>query len=459
MGNQSSYSESWDGEIKDDLLNITPFVESIKEELLKPNSYTGWKVAAIYGDWGSGKTHCLKQLAQFLADEGNLICFFSAWEHEQEGNIATSLLNNLTDIDSYKFNFNNKPYLRYYIRNPNIVSAEKEAMYELLGILSGLDKRTQVINNLLDLSRMLKTKRDPETYWPSIRKLRKKFNKLVLEIKKNTTEQLYIFIDDLDRCTPKNLVKFIEQVKNLFQSEECKFVLALDRRATAIAIQGEYSGYLQVSNGEKNDNIALDYGMPYLDKIIDIHFEIPIPINYEKLMLACVGKQFQSVKEYLDKTLNIQITRQEESFINLTLRYNTEIPRKSIRAMYLFSYCVQYILRDNTEIGDDYKYANSHTISWLLYYCLSYENTKSLKRYIQLEKNRQVKTQSTSLKDVLTEVYKGRNIDSIDDRILSGPMIVPDDLEFAFLQRLIKNKYAQYVRSISTKANLIQNTK
>lgn len=73
-----------------------------------------------------------------------------------------------------------------------------------------------------------------------------------------------IFIDDLDRCSPDNVVKTIESIKNYFSLEgcHCVFIIGVDQDILKKGIHARYG----------TDLIS---GEEYLEKIINISFHIP----------------------------------------------------------------------------------------------------------------------------------------------------------------------------------------
>ena len=109
-----------------------------------------------------------------------------------------------------------------------------------------------------------------------------------------------IFIDDLDRCTPRNLVRVIEVVNQIFvasadaaapeaaedpagaagQPERGKrrlvFVMGMDREVVARGIEAEYEKLLQhlVKSGTTNGD---DFGLAFLDKIVQLWLTLPTP--------------------------------------------------------------------------------------------------------------------------------------------------------------------------------------
>jgi Cdc6-like AAA superfamily ATPase len=76
---------------------------------------------------------------------------------------------------------------------------------------------------------------------------------------------LVVFIDDLDRCLPGKTVQTLEALKLFFDTADCIFVLGADTRIVQAAVETHY----------KNEDIKGESAKDYLDKIIQIRFDLP----------------------------------------------------------------------------------------------------------------------------------------------------------------------------------------
>jgi hypothetical protein len=123
-----------------------------------------------------------------------------------------------------------------------------------------------------------------------------------------------IFIDDLDRCTPRNLVRVIEVVNQIFVASadaaapaaeddpgltagppepgarRLVFVMGMDREVVARGVEAEYEKLLEhlrmggATNGE-------DFGLAFLDKIIQLWVTLPTPsqAGLDRLLQEAAG--------------------------------------------------------------------------------------------------------------------------------------------------------------------------
>jgi len=74
---------------------------------------------------------------------------------------------------------------------------------------------------------------------------------------------LVIFVDDLDRCSPKQITKVLESINLFFDQEGCFFVFGADISLISQAIEAEYKEIKGFS------------GVNYIKKMIQLQFDLP----------------------------------------------------------------------------------------------------------------------------------------------------------------------------------------
>jgi hypothetical protein len=102
------------------------------------------------------------------------------------------------------------------------------------------------------------------------------FNTIILSAaKKLDKKKIIICIDNLDRCSPENVVRFLESVKVFFgESKNCVWVFVMDSDVIASYINRKYEG------------TEVD-GYSYLDKIIPEQYHLSLsPTSDEKTIMA-----------------------------------------------------------------------------------------------------------------------------------------------------------------------------
>jgi hypothetical protein len=122
----------------------------------------------------------------------------------------------------------------------------------------------------------------------------------LMELLLERGQSVAIFIDDLDRCTPRNLVRVIEAVNQIFiagsdvaappssatastgaaepesKPRRIVFVMGMDRQVVARGIEAEYHDLKALLDKER-DPAGRDYGLAFLDKIIQLWVTLPTP--------------------------------------------------------------------------------------------------------------------------------------------------------------------------------------
>ena len=270
-----------------DALDRDDLARNIAKELRDHENCHNGQIIGLYGSWGAGKTHVLAQVIKHCID-GNqasdvyiIPCVFKAWRYETEGDLAPGLIRSLIQLPRHK-----EIKSRLALFDDDKLPAEgRKIAKELLELVIELSFAAvpagQVVSGALTRigKRIADSSVDSATVQPddddaAIDKVEKKMNQLVNSIIQQAkrkhpdkTPRLVIFIDDLDRCSPKNMVRLFEWLKNHLLVQDCVHLLALDHIAAARAIVGEYKTYLE------NDK-DLAYGLRYLEKLIDSEYEL-----------------------------------------------------------------------------------------------------------------------------------------------------------------------------------------
>jgi photosystem II stability/assembly factor-like uncharacterized protein len=109
---------------------------------------------------------------------------------------------------------------------------------------------------------------------------------------------LLVIIDDLDRCTPENVVKVLEMVNFLVTSGKCFIVIGMDRQWVEGCVALHYEKVAEMLGGEFATGAArpgvdaktlrLGFARRYLEKLINVEVPIPQPEPHQvqRLLLA-----------------------------------------------------------------------------------------------------------------------------------------------------------------------------
>ncbi|WDF64103.1 KAP family P-loop NTPase fold protein [Flavobacterium sp. KACC 22763] len=222
------------------------------------------KMFSLYGEWGSGKSSLMKYLEKELKGDFNTF-FFEAWEFEKDENLAMSLLEFIT-----------------YKRKDTTEEFFDDILKYGGRILRGLGKSIKLNIPLftngpaieLDPSAFVEevSKSEELTFYKALGNFKTEFIRLEDNITKGDNPKYNIvFIDDLDRCEPEQVLNLLSAIK-LFFTYGCKtiFFCGVDKKAVGQAVKTKY-GEIVIAH-------------EYLEKIFDISFSMPEHDDLEKLI-------------------------------------------------------------------------------------------------------------------------------------------------------------------------------
>ena len=220
-----------------------------------------FKMLALYGEWGSGKTTLMHYLKSKLAEEYNVI-IFEAWKYEKDGNLALSLIDFLLNE-----------------ADPSIQEDFKElgvyATKFLVGMAKGISFSLPGISfQTSSLFEELDKEDKKEIFLKNSQfKIQKEFEALFLAFEKRISngKKNLVFIDDLDRCEPENVLNLLSAIKLFFTlGENTVYLAGIDKDAVKKAVSTKY-----------NDVIKSE---EYLEKVFDFSFSMPKEYNLYKLL-------------------------------------------------------------------------------------------------------------------------------------------------------------------------------
>jgi len=239
-----------------DYLGIIDKGDLIKTFLIgNKDQFDEIKMFSLYGEWGSGKSSLMKYLEKELKGDFNTF-FFEAWEFEKDENLAMSLLEFITS------------------KNKDITEELCESILKYGGrILRGLGKSIKLNIPLfpngpaleLDPSAFVEeiSQNEELTFYKALGNFKTEFTRFE-DFITNGNKQKYniVFIDDLDRCEPEQVLNLLSAIKLFFTyGSKTIFFCGIDKKAVEQAVKTKY-GEIVIAN-------------EYLEKIFDISFSMP----------------------------------------------------------------------------------------------------------------------------------------------------------------------------------------
>ena len=237
-----------------DLLGRITFSKQLGEAIYKYDGKDGL-VIGVFGKWGTGKTSILNMVINEIYslsesdDKRTIIVNFSPWNYTDKDNLISIFFDDLRK--KIKFNSNNE----------NLKQIVK-AIDQYSGVLNLLSYTSVVLNH----NWIMMLKYPLKYFYQYIRgKILEDINldkaKTNLEkvlIKSN--QKIIVIIDDIDRLTNTQIRDIFQLVKQVGNFPNIIYVLSMDRDVVCRALEDVH-------------NIN---GSEYLEKIIQIPFEIPV---------------------------------------------------------------------------------------------------------------------------------------------------------------------------------------
>jgi hypothetical protein len=277
--------------ITDDL-DRSPIADQIAGELRESDEPA---VIGVYGSWGSGKSHLLSQAISHILD-GNttcskklIVCMFDAWKYELEGDLAIGLIKALGNIEQHAVGKNPRLSGEDYKKIAGLLLESISEIAEqfipagkLVSAVARIARKGLVTADALHADDAQKaTHAQVDLIQDRMRELVTSILKAAKSTDPTANYRLAIFVDDLDRCSPENMVRMFEWLKVHLLVGECSYVMALDNIAAARAIVGQYKEYL-------GPDMDLGYGLRYLEKLFDSEYELDVAPGVERMALRTI---------------------------------------------------------------------------------------------------------------------------------------------------------------------------
>ena len=289
--------------------NFDDYVETIHNIIVYSEISTPLSIA-INGKWGSGKSSLMKTLRKRLDNpseklEGRKVrtVWFNAWKYSETDAMLASLVREIyNEIDRQKL-------------------FTKHGLFDRINLWNlKINERANKTQLISDLAKTLTLGLSPDlTKWQNASKyegelpffdkfqeyMRNVLNFFVIQENDGNFDDkkgvLVIFIDDLDRCSPKSVANILESINLFFDQKGCIFVFGLDIHLISKAINSHYNNYLEFSGHE------------YLKKMIQLQFDLP-------------DLKDSDIKKYFEQELSTEDPLRQ--YIDLIITSSDRNPRK-----------------------------------------------------------------------------------------------------------------------------------
>lgn len=289
---------------------------------------------SLQGEWGSGKTSLMNQIAGQLCLNYEDICKFSnpdtedqrspddfpylgvwvnTWQYslmKDERESLVSIVQGITSQITQQVSLYLKDNANSKVISSRLLNALRFAAVATTKVgLGFMGANPNAIDNLVNSSNSAPEQHDPDFFRNELQKAIGDFKRQITEHRKNQKEAtdfkgFIFFVDDLDRLDPPVAVQILSLMKNLFEVNNCIFILAIDYD---VVIKG-----LEKRFGKKTEENEREY-RSFFDKIIQLSFRLPVNQykidNYLKDGLKNInftgsGQAFEGVLDEIIPDLN-----------------------------------------------------------------------------------------------------------------------------------------------------------
>ena len=276
----------------EDLLGRAFFSKQLAKALYECDASDGL-VIGLFGEWGSGKTSVLNMTMNEIKNMGEesenepLIVTFSPWNYSDKDNLISLFFRNL--INHLDMPSNNK-----IKRKIGKVLTDYADCLDALSVLSPLGG---ILVNIL--KPIIKTQGANLMEVPNLDSTKEKLETIL----KGSNQKIIVVIDDIDRLTNSQIRDIFHLAKQVGNFPNIVYILSMDREIVCRALK-------EIHNID---------GHEYLEKIIQIPFEIP------KISKSKVHKYlFNQLDKIINDTSNdtiIDDSYWERVFVNCVSPY------------------------------------------------------------------------------------------------------------------------------------------
>lgn len=248
-----------------DQLGIDKYKKGLKRFLMSAQTPL---TVAIQGEWGSGKTTLMNFLRQELCTdkEGYYGVWINTWEYglmmdasSTLTNIITAIINQVIEVIEQE-NSDDAAKLKKKAKS-FITKVSKAALKTSANMTIG-GGASDIVDSMFET----------EQSEVGVRQLRDELQSTINDfIAQNPQKGFMFFIDDLDRINPPVAVQILELLKNLFDLNNCVFLLAIDYEVVVKGLEPKF--------GKKTMENEREF-RSFFEKIIQLPFSMPVN-NYE----------------------------------------------------------------------------------------------------------------------------------------------------------------------------------
>lgn len=229
----------------EDLLNRGSFAESLADTIMQ-YSFSSSFTIGLYGKWGSGKTSLLNMVLDNIerSDKNTIILRFNPWLCTDSKQLIAQFFKQMANTIKLK--------------NP-----KKDHVWELIDQYADVFDMASLIpvaGSIVAMGGKILAKKAKKHIDQLTNDLQGRKNQIIEKMKKENLK-IVVSIDDIDRLSEEEIIVVFQLVKSLADFPNTIYLLVFDYDVVVRALA----------------NIQHGDGKEYLEKIVQVPFEIPAP--------------------------------------------------------------------------------------------------------------------------------------------------------------------------------------
>lgn len=229
----------------DDILNRGSFAKNLAQTLLQ-YSFSSSFTIGLYGEWGSGKTSLLNMVLETVekVDNNAVILRFNPWLCSDPKQLIIQFFKQLSTAIKLKRSTKDQAWL---------LIDQYADIFDAANLIPGIGTLLAAAGKTLATEAKKQTERQTND-------LQENKNKIIEKMVEENLK-IVVSIDDIDRLSEEEIIAVFQLVKALADFPNTVYLLAFDYDVVVRAL-----GKVQQGDGRE-----------YLEKVIQIPFEIPAP--------------------------------------------------------------------------------------------------------------------------------------------------------------------------------------